>query len=193
MKMKTGEKKSTPRQESESLPGFENAIDPKKNSPIPKTMKYYIYGVDSEVVVSSMSSSCTWHSKTLITPRRRRRAHKPTVFVSDSTRLYCKSFIRSHFKRSYTNRSSNFSKMSINGSNSTTQSDHTVAVTVSEKLRDKQLKIRSGWPNQKCSTNSYSPVRNLGNFCQIKYWLLQVIGLPIQQVHCSRRVVQTRQ
>jgi hypothetical protein len=90
----------------------------------------------------------------------------------------CKSSTKSHLERICTNRSSCFKKMSINGSDSITKNALTADATVSEKLQDKPLKNRSSWPDKKCSTNSYNPVHNLGNSCQIKYWLLHFTRRP---------------
>ena len=79
--------------------------------------------------------------------------------------------------------------MSINGYSTTTTNVLTADDTASEKLRYKLSKILSSWLIKKCSTNSYSPVRNLGNCRQIKYWLLQSQSLRFVPVFGGERLL----
>ena len=123
---------------------------------------------------SITSSSSTWRLRTSITPGPKPEADKLTASANGFTRRCCKSFIKSRFVKSSTIQLSSCRQMSISGCKATTKNDLTVEGTASVRRRDKSLMIQKSRPNKKCSTNSYNPVHNLGNTCQIKYWLLQL-------------------
>lgn len=119
-----------------------------------------------------MSSSCTWLSKALSTPKRKHSARKQMPSPNALIKRSIKSFIRSHSIRNCTNLLNNFNRTWTLGWKYTTTKGRIADGAALARRQCELFMTSRRLLSRKCLTASCKPSRNFGSFCQIKYWLL---------------------